>query len=319
MVSKIPRPGRCSCLQATQVEATQVQATQVQSNTGPTQTSIETILCPVDFSTLSNRELEVAVELCQAFDARLVLHHNLQLAPPGLSKAWEWEETHPPAEGAEGEAHRHMDELLGRIPEAVRAEAVVSHGLVVPVLLHLVRQLPAQLMVLGSHGWSSEDHASVAERIVESCPCPVVTISQGGDTAQGFRLRSVEGYDLARVLVPTDFSKTAGEAMSYAFDLARSLPVRLHLLHVSGKEGEDALEAARRQLRELVPADLAERTEVSASPGPVVDALLASTKEIDPRLIVMGRHARGLLRRFFTHDHAREMLHQANCPVLFAA
>ena len=40
-----------------------------------------------DFSTLSQRELEVAVELCEIFGARLILHHNLNLAPPAWSKA----------------------------------------------------------------------------------------------------------------------------------------------------------------------------------------------------------------------------------------
>lgn len=281
---------------------------------------IRTVLCPVDFSSLSSRELDVAVELCEAFEARLVLHHNLSLAPPAWSKAWEWEETHPPEEGVEATTDRRMKELLARIPDTVRAEAVVSHGLVVPVLLHLVAELPAELVVLGSHGWSSEDHASVAERIIESCPCPVLTIRDSSEAPAPFRLRTVEGYDLARVLVPTDFSKAGDEAVRYAFDLARTLPVRVHLLHVaSGTEDEIAVETRRRKLLDMVPGDLAVRTDCTVKAGPVADELLRFARETDPRLIVMGRHAQGLLARLFTRDHAQEMLHQASCPVLFAA
>jgi universal stress protein A len=280
---------------------------------------IRTVLCPVDFSSLSDRELDVAVELCEAFEARLVLHHNLALAPPAWSKAWEWEETHPPEEDVEARTDRRMKELLARLPASVRSEAVVSHGLVVPVLLHLVHELPADLVVLGSHGWSHEDHASVAERIIESCPCPVLTIRDSGGPTDAFRLRAVEGYDLARVLVPTDFSKSGDEAVRFAFDLARVLPVRVHLLHVAAGKESDAVESAQRKLLAMVPGDLALRSDCSVKTGPVADELLKFAQETEPRLIVMGRHARGLLGRFFTRDNAQQMLHQASCPVLFAA
>lgn len=279
---------------------------------------IETVLCPVDFSTLSESELAVAVELCEAFGARLVLHHNLELAHPGWSKAWEWEETHPPAEDAEKRAEEQMQELLRRIPDSVATEATISKGLVVPVLLHLVDQLPAQLLVLGSHGWSTEAHASVADRILECCPCPVLTIREGGDDARRFRLCAVDGYDLCRVLVPTDFTKSGDRAVAYAGDLARRLPLRLHLLHVLSSGSGDEVEAARRRLEERVPQDLVERTDCSVETGPVADTLMAFTARLEPRLIVMGRHARGLLQRFFTHDHAQEILHRAGCPVWFA-
>ncbi len=280
---------------------------------------IETVLCPVDFSALSDPELAVAVELCEAFGARLVLHHNLDLAPPAWSKAWEWEETHPPEEDVEKRAEEQMQELLGRIPGSVPAEATISKGLVVPVLLHLVDQLPAHLLVLGSHGWSTEEHASVADRIIECCPCPVLTIREGGEDARRFRLCTVDGYDLCRVLVPTDFTKSGDRAVAYACDLARRLPLRLHLLHVLSSGGGGEVEGARRKLEQRVPPDLVERIDCSVETGPVADTLVAFAARHEPRLIVMGRHARGLLQRFFTHDHAQEVLHRAGCPVWFAA
>ena len=50
---------------------------------------VETVLCPIDFSSLSDRELQVAVEICQTFGARLVLHHNLSPGTPSVARAWE--------------------------------------------------------------------------------------------------------------------------------------------------------------------------------------------------------------------------------------
>lgn len=284
----------------------------------PTHT-IRTVLCPVDFSTLSDRELDVAVELCETFGARLVLHHNLDLAPPAWTRAWEWEQTHPLAEDAGARADQHMNELLGRIPDSVAAEAVISRGLVVPVLLHLVDQLPADLLVLGSHGWSSEEHASVADRIIESCPCPVLTIRDCRSETPCFRLRPADDGGRPVMLVPTDFSDSGDQAVRYAFDLARQLPVRLHLLHVTPKDDPGKVEATRGRLAAMVPEDLSERVDSSVETGSVTDALVASALRLEPGVIVMGRHARGVIRRFLTHDHAQEMLHRARCPVWFAA
>lgn len=280
---------------------------------------IRNILCPVDFSTLSDRELDVAVELCEIFGARLILHHNLALAPPAWTRAWEWEQTHPPAEDAESQAERHMNDLLARIPDTVTAESVISHGLVVPVLLHLVDQLPADLLVLGSHGWSTEEHASVADRIVESCPCPVLTIRECQRETPCFRLRSTPGETDPTVLVPTDFTRSGDEAVRYAVGLARQLPVKLHLLHVTPRDDAGKREAARGKLLAMVPEELSGRTEASVESGQVTDALVEFTERLDPGLIVMGRHARGVIRRFLTYDHAQEMLHSARCPVWFAA
>jgi hypothetical protein len=50
---------------------------------------IRTVLCPIDFSTLDPAEIDVALEVCRTFGARLVLHHNLAGAVPGFSRSWE--------------------------------------------------------------------------------------------------------------------------------------------------------------------------------------------------------------------------------------
>lgn len=286
---------------------------------------IQTVLCPVDFSSLSDRELQIAAEVCATFEARLVLHHNLDFAPAALAKSWEWEETHPEIEDAESRADRRMQGLLGRLPEEIRAEAVISRGLVVPVLLHLVETLPCDLLVMGSHGWSTDEHASVADRILESCPCPVLTLrDEDGETgpvdaAGAFRLRpDGEGGELD-VLLPTDFSETGDAAVRYGFELARHLPLRVHLIHVLAERGNAAARTALERLHAQVPEDLASRVECVVRQGAVTDALEDAARQVEPRFIVMGRHARGFWQHVFTRDHARRMLHRSPCPVFFAA
>lgn len=293
---------------------------------------IETVLCPIDFSTLSDFELKLAVEVCETFDARLVLHHNLAAAAPGLHKAWEWEETHQgrPEEITEPEARQHMDDILRRIPASVRAEARISRGPVGLVLLYLIKEISADLVILGSHGWSSEEHTSLSERIIDSAPCPVLTVQEGRGDTKAFRLHDAEGEEITRLLVPTDFSDSAASAVAYAFELARRSPLQVHLLHVQSPREipivpvdhtevatADTVAATRRRLGELVPSDLADRVECHVEVGSPGDGIMAEAKKLDAELIVMGEHARGFFRRYFTHDTSRELLHRARCPVWF--
>jgi len=51
--------------------------------------TIKTVLCPVDFSPLSERSVHLATEICRRTGAKLVLEHNLECCPPAsLGVGW---------------------------------------------------------------------------------------------------------------------------------------------------------------------------------------------------------------------------------------
>lgn len=277
---------------------------------------LKTVLCPIDFSNLAARELELAVKVCEAFGAKLVLHHNVLITGAAFSKAWEWSEEHRAQTVPEGDAFKRLEGVLATLPPTVRAqaEAKISSGSVAPVLLMLAQQLPADLVVLGSHGWSTDDHSSVTERIVDKSPCPVLTFREGNE--QSFRLRPESDAAPVRVLVPTDLSETAAKAVAYAFELARKFPLQLTLLHVVGSG--TGVGAAEQKLKQLVPADLAPRLETAVHQGKAVDDIVATVEAMRPAFMVVGEHKPGgILHRLFSENRAREILHRASCPIWF--
>jgi len=87
---------------------------------------IRTILCPIEFSNLSGREIQSAAEVGRAFGARLVLHHNRMAIAPGLARAWDWEATHRTERFDEAEAERRMAAALAAVPAGIPAEGVIS-------------------------------------------------------------------------------------------------------------------------------------------------------------------------------------------------
>ena len=274
---------------------------------------IRTVLCPIDFSQLAERELDLAVEVCRVSGARLVLHYNVAAISPGLSKAWEWDQTHRQGEPSAADADRRVQALLGKLPAGVRGEAVITHGPLATVVIAVAAELPADLLVLGTHGWSTEDHASVTERVIDRTPCPVLTVRDLSGL-ENFRLTTAPGAAMPRVVVPTDFSPSANHAVAYAAALARDFGLQLHLLHVA--HGGDEKKALK-TLDGLVPPDLRARVECHSRVGRTEEEIEKFVREMAPQLVVMGTHARGFWRHLFTRDVARQILHESTCPVWF--
>jgi universal stress protein A len=275
---------------------------------------LRTILCPVDFCDLSATETEVAVQVAREFGARLMLHHDCAAIPPGIARQWDWESTHGKSD-TEAQAERRMQAALNALPRDVWAEGVVSVGSVVGTLLALAEELPADLIVLGSHGWSTETHASVTERIIAEAPCPVLTFNEGALATGRFRFRPEAGGEPPIAVVPTDFSPTAAHAVRYAWELARALPIRVHLLHALPRHSRDAESAARSRLAALQPADVSGRVDVHVTVGDAAEVIFAHLAAVQPAFAVLGEHARALVRRVFTRDTARRVVHGASCPV----
>lgn len=278
---------------------------------------IRTILCPIDFSNLSARELDIAAEAARVFGARLVLHHNRLAIAPGLARGWDWEATHFTQTLREAEAERRMAAALAAVPAGVPAEGVISAGPLAPVVLSLAERLPADLVVIGSHGWSTDEHASVTERVIAQAPCPVLTLHDGGEPTPRLCLRAEDGTP-PRVVVPTDLSPTSRHAVEYAYALARILPLRLELLHVlpgSPHRSAAAENAAREQLDAVVPADLATQVTTAVRYGEPTTEILAHLAEARPQFAVLGEHAREIWRHLFTRDTTRTIVHAASCPL----
>jgi len=196
---------------------------------------IKTVLCPIDFSDLSRRELSLATEVCVALGARLVMHHNLSEIAPGLTRQWEWDQFHRADYLSVDETEARLRALLAEVPEGVAAEATVSRGPVVLVLLDMAARLPADLVVLGYHGLKDLDHASVTERMLDQCNAPLLTIHEGA-MIDRFKLRG----EMVPVLVPIESADGPSALAQYAFDLARRLPLHVHLLHVMSSVASSA-------------------------------------------------------------------------------
>lgn len=138
-----------------------------------------------------------------------------------------------------------------------------------------------------------------------------------------------------KILVPTDFSETAGTALYYAVQLARQFGGELHLLFVcedpmllggwpllaSGPAPEVGEEAAslRADLEALLESeDVSQlKAEVHVILGqPTGLAISSYAVEHEFELIVMGTHGRGPFTHALLGSVAEKVVRSAPCPVL---
>ncbi|MGH7556160.1 MAG: universal stress protein, partial [Longimicrobiales bacterium] len=191
--------------------------------------NINRILCPVDLSEFSRDALRHALALAEWYEAHVTVCHVYSAPQPLL-----------PVTGLPGNAPLLPPVQPDEIAEHVRrfcasslqdreesAEIVVREGNAAKEIVLLAEQLPADLLVLGTHGRSGFERlflGSVTERVLRTTHAPVMTIPPPV-TQPGPALYKT-------ILCPLDFSDASTRALDYALSLAQEADARLILLHV---------------------------------------------------------------------------------------
>src|SRR5689334_20234156 len=144
---------------------------------------MKTILAPIDFSDISDAVVREAEGLARGLNGRLVLLNVIQpalplatdyLSPAVVQSAVEM------TDAAEKSAARKLARIARKVEaEAVPVEAVHEIGDPVTVVLAKAESLPADFVVVGSHGHSALFDlvaGSVAHGVLRKAKCPVIVV-----------------------------------------------------------------------------------------------------------------------------------------------
>ena len=281
---------------------------------------IRNILCPVDFTSVSETTVQLAAELSRRMQAKLILHHNLGVRPPGyLSVKWMVsEETGEREQQKEQEVPERLEKLFAKLPEDVDCEARVTRAPLDMAVLEVARVLPADLIVMGSHGWSTPAHRSLTEKVILRAPCTVMTTgAKCGGPETWFKSRPETAEEL-KVLLPVDFSHRTEAQLGLAFELTRWMPHCLLLLHVLPEASSTAAQQeAGERLAALVPEHLVDRVRPIVRTGEPSQAIVAAAAAEDALFVLLAAHRKGPLRRLLFGTTTVEVLQESPCPVWF--
>jgi nucleotide-binding universal stress UspA family protein len=277
--------------------------------------SIRTVLCSVDFSAATARQVDLAIEICQAFGAQLILHHNHVELAIGSGVGWMWAPAHG---GPALPAEQKLRDLVARVPAGTPAQMRLTYGWVADAVLAVGRAVDADLVVMSTRGATRDGEGSVTDRVLQSASLPIFAMheAQHDHRTPRFAATAAERQSL---LVPTDFTPASQPAVDVAFDLARRFAFDVHLLHVLPRGTIDGKAAAhaRRMMAALAPPDLPRPLEEHIDTGIPARAIARAAEQISAACIVMGEHARTPMRHWFRPDTAQGVLHPAPCPIWY--
>ena len=147
--------------------------------------NLKKILCPVDFSEPSDAALVSAVELAERYSASIILVHAItqidQTPSPSYTLTHHLMDQIPKIMGQMTEnAHKAMQDLIkNHVEERIPAEHRVVIGDPAESIVELAENEEADLIVMATHGRSGIKglfFGSVAEKVVRSAACPVLTM-----------------------------------------------------------------------------------------------------------------------------------------------
>lgn len=148
-------------------------------------TKLRRILHPSDFSPASTPAFKRALELARSSGAELLLVHVLDtvvpLGPDGYISPSVYEDIQ---KSARAYGQKKLAGLVQQAKKAgVRATPLLLEGPAPQTIVRAARSKKADLVVMGTHGRSGLAKlflGSVAERVVASAPCPVMTVRGRG-------------------------------------------------------------------------------------------------------------------------------------------
>lgn len=291
---------------------------------------IHRILCPVDLSDVSRHTLQHAALLARWYAAKITALHVWN--PRVISSTdFAFVGTAPPVvvnNDEVAEVHRQVVGCLGTV-SALDVEVLVQDGRPSTRILEAAAALPADVIVIGTHGAGGFEHlvlGSVTEKVLRQARCPVLTVPP--------HARATSRLPFRRLLCPVDFSESSIAALECALSLAQEGDAEVTLLHVlEGPVDGDPLrtrsvsvpqyiQERERDVRATLESLVPESTRNGCRPTPRIAhgkpsrEILGVATEDRADLVVMGVHGRNALDLMLFGSTTNQVVRRATCPVL---
>jgi nucleotide-binding universal stress UspA family protein len=139
------------------------------------------ILHPTDFSPASRAAFARAVAEARADRAELLLVHVLSSVTPFAADEYMSPQTYTQLQRSlEAQGRKQLDKLVARAKGAgARVRGLLVEGIAADAIVRAARSSRADVIVMGTHGRTGFARllmGSVAQRVVGTAPCPVLTV-----------------------------------------------------------------------------------------------------------------------------------------------
>jgi nucleotide-binding universal stress UspA family protein len=139
--------------------------------------NVRTILVPTDFSVGSQVAMEHAKSLATVFQAKVVVLHVVETFTYTVTESLQVMNVFKLVKAA---VEPVLDQTVQDLrKEQLSASSLLVQGKAFEEISGQAKEIGADLIVMGTHGRQGVNHlfiGSVAERVVRTAPCPVLTV-----------------------------------------------------------------------------------------------------------------------------------------------
>jgi nucleotide-binding universal stress UspA family protein len=295
------------------------------------------ILCPVDFSDTSARALTYAAAFATWYESQLTVLH----VTPAFDEPLAVDEApRTPYPGSRDDIIAKLRRSIEQAgATALNARPLAQEGRASELIVNCGTAMKADLLVMGTHGLGGFHRlllGSVAEKVVRTATCPVLTVPPSAP------MTTARPILFNKILCPIDYSPSSLKALEYALELGRqadgSVTVVYALEYMDPEESlepsvfdpcrQAALESRRRRqdlidhARERLHAQLAGEARTWCEIEEVVainrayKKILQRASDSDADLIVMGAQGSGGIELMLYGSNTHHVVRAATCPVL---
>ncbi|MGV3641070.1 MAG: universal stress protein [Adhaeribacter sp.] len=277
---------------------------------------METILCPTDFSPVSENAVRYADELAQRMNSRLVLFHNIY-EPVG---AGDFSAGGMPyvAPLRDARLRKAQEEKLEALKTSLQQtdwgmpiayQTRISYGLIGDTLPELARQVQADLVVMGHEspaGLEKIFRGSTAAEAITNLSCPVLVVPAG-----------ITFKPIHKIVFATDLEGEPFTDVALVSKVAGLFDAELLFVHVLTDQARETREWALAGLERLHKRLNYKNASFYTEANPhVAEGIGQFARLHQADMLVMGFHPRNLLQQLFTSVQVQDAAYHAFLPLL---
>ena len=289
--------------------------------TAKTAVGFRNILYATDFSAAAASAIPYVKRIAKHYEANLVVlnTHSPVVNPMTPPETWAAAEV-----AAEARDQEHREVLLSTFA-GIPTQVLIKEGGIQDNLKETIEKSNTDLVVIGTRGRTGLAKlllGSVAEEILRTTTCPVLTVGPYADQSRG-----ADGQ-IREILYATDFTSGTQAAAAYAVSLAEEFQARLVFLHVVPAlepndlvMASDVVNSSKALLEKLLPGEARDwcRPEYFVEQGNPAEKILELAHFRESDLIVLGvKPAEGVpgAAVHLPISTAHKVVSHATCPVM---
>ena len=279
------------------------------------------ILCPVDFSEHSSLALRYAEAFANGNGTKLTLFHSV----PNLAQEISYldgsylDTVHDNLLSA---ANQKLN-AFGSVPsDELKTARKVGLGNPSDAILRQAQEGAADLIVMGTHGWSGYERfllGSVTNKVLHKSVVPVLVVC---NPTHDFVDRQNHTVRIRRILCAMELEPSDMKVTDLAISLARNFESEILFFHVARKaDGQDWFEQEKVSLQKMKLMVDPEKEnwckkEFLVDSGEPDERILYAVERYGIDLLVMGHHGRAKEEESLMGSVAKCVVSNSACPVL---